>query len=142
MRPIDGLAAATDAWYWPVAMMKALHQARATSPPGLASLAAHSVAKSPVRPLPKVCSEICADAWPIKATVAPRIEPRIEPKILADALDCDMPRLLLHEEPPSIPDGGVPRPVAASGMAGNDDRRQGSDRTRHGGSVTTINNEW
>src|SRR3954447_14574862 len=94
---MDGLAAATEPWYCPVAMMKALHQARATSPPGLVSFAAHSLARSPVRPLLKVCSEICADACPMKARVAPRTEPRT----LAGALDCDMPRLLLHEEPPS-----------------------------------------
>src|SRR3954449_3149792 len=102
---MDGLAAATEPWYCPVAMMKALHQARATSPPGSASLAAQSLARSPVRPLPKVCSEICARAWLIKARVAPRTEPRT----LADALDCDMPRLLLHEEPPFILDAGVSR---------------------------------
>src|SRR3954452_19609285 len=87
MRPMDGLAAATEPWYCPVATMKALHQARAASPPGLASLAAHSLARSPVRPLLKVCSEICADACPIMARVAPRTEPRT----LAGTLDCDMP---------------------------------------------------
>src|SRR3954447_17313905 len=98
---MDGLAAATEPWYCPVAMMKALRQARATSPPGLAALAAHSLARSPVRPLLKVCSEICADAGSIRARVAPRTAPRT----MAAALDCDMHRLLLHKEPPSIFDG-------------------------------------
>src|SRR3954451_22771017 len=137
MRPIDGLAAATEPWYCPVATMKALHQARAASPPGLASLAAHSLARSPVRPLLKVCSEICADACPIKARIAPRTKPRT----LAGGLDCDMPRLLLPEEPPPMFDGGLPRPTSARGMAGYDDRSQGTDRTWRYGSMTTINNE-
>src|SRR4051812_32648290 len=118
-------------------MMKALHQARATSPPGLASLAAHSLARSPVRPLLRVCSEICADACPVKARVAPRTDPRT----LVCALHCDMADCsftrnhhpfrwwraasYLHE-----------------GHGRYDARSQGSDRTPHCGSVTTINNKW
>jgi hypothetical protein len=53
-----------------------------------------------------------------------------------------MPRLLLHEKPPPIFDGGLPRPASANGMTGYDNRGQGSDRRRHSESVATINNEW